>query len=199
MCNSCEEPSDKGASHFKVMYCKWCSQFKDSAQSFQRFTSRPNLKICFSLYAPITSDEGHTWFHLNAASPTERNTNKWTLQKSCPWQDSNPQDSTASRLHVDRLHHSVNSPTLRMKVLNSMWYVLLCISIRSIITWTGASTWCVYNCHCSLAVPWYNIWIVLQIDQWDILLLFLTIIIRYKTEIQAYAPVQFIYRSYRYT
>ena len=27
-----------------------------------------------SLYAPITSDECHTWFHLNAARPAERNT-----------------------------------------------------------------------------------------------------------------------------
>ena len=30
--------------------------------------------IFFSLYAPITSDECHAWFHLNAASPAARNT-----------------------------------------------------------------------------------------------------------------------------
>ena len=47
---------------------------------------------------------------------------------------------------------------------------------------------CLYCC-CSLCVPWYNICIVLQIDQWDISLLFLTI----------HAPVQVIFRSYRYT
>ena len=30
--------------------------------------------IFLSLYAPITSDECHAWFHLNAASPSVRNT-----------------------------------------------------------------------------------------------------------------------------
>ena len=33
--------------------------FKASAHSFKRFTSRPFLKIYFSLYAPITSHEYH--------------------------------------------------------------------------------------------------------------------------------------------
>ena len=32
--------------------------------------------ITLSLYAPITSDECYAWFHLNAASPAERNTDK---------------------------------------------------------------------------------------------------------------------------
>ena len=30
------------------------------------------LKLSFSLYAPITSDECHAWFHLNAARNTEQ-------------------------------------------------------------------------------------------------------------------------------
>ena len=30
--------------------------------------------IFLPLYAPITSDECHAWFHLNAASPAARNT-----------------------------------------------------------------------------------------------------------------------------
>ena len=30
--------------------------------------------LSLSLYAPITSDECHVWFHLNAASPAARNT-----------------------------------------------------------------------------------------------------------------------------
>ena len=46
---------------------------KASAHSFKRFTSRPLLKY-LSLYAPITSDECHSWLHLNAANPTERKT-----------------------------------------------------------------------------------------------------------------------------
>ena len=34
-------------------------QFKASAHSFKRFTTRPFQKISFSLYAPITSEECH--------------------------------------------------------------------------------------------------------------------------------------------
>ena len=30
------------------------------------------ISLSLSLYAPITSDECHAWFHLNAASPAER-------------------------------------------------------------------------------------------------------------------------------
>ena len=40
---------------------------------FKRLTSRL-LKISFSLYAPITSDECRACFHLNAASQAVRNT-----------------------------------------------------------------------------------------------------------------------------
>ena len=38
-----------------------------------------------SLYAPITSDECHAWFHFNAASPAARNTKQVNITKnSCP-------------------------------------------------------------------------------------------------------------------
>ena len=50
---------------------------KASAHSFKRFTSRL-LKLSFSLYAPIISDECHGRFHLNAASPAARNTEQLT-------------------------------------------------------------------------------------------------------------------------
>ena len=50
----------------------------------KRFTSRSFLKISFSLYAPITSDECHAWFHLNAASPAARNTEHVNITKNCP-------------------------------------------------------------------------------------------------------------------
>ena len=57
------------------------SLLKASAHSFKHFTSRAFLKISFSLYAPITSDECHAWFHLNAASPAERNTEQVNIKK----------------------------------------------------------------------------------------------------------------------
>ena len=38
--------------------------------------------LSLSLYAPITSDECHAWFHLNAASPAERNTEQVTITKN---------------------------------------------------------------------------------------------------------------------
>ena len=42
--------------------------------------------IFLSLYAPITSDECHAWFHLNAASPAARNTEQVNIsKKSDPW------------------------------------------------------------------------------------------------------------------
>ena len=42
--------------------------------------------IFLSLYAPITSDECHAWFHLNAASPAARNAEQVYITKnnSCP-------------------------------------------------------------------------------------------------------------------
>ena len=41
--------------------------------------------IFLSLYAPITSDECHAWFHLNAASPAARNAEQVNItQNSCP-------------------------------------------------------------------------------------------------------------------
>ena len=56
--------------------------FIASSHSFKRFTSRPFLKISFSLYAPITSDECHAWFHLNASSPAERNMEQVNITKN---------------------------------------------------------------------------------------------------------------------
>ena len=56
-----------------------------SAHSLKRFTLRL-LKLSFSLYAPITSDECHARFHLNAASTAARNTEQVNItKKSCPW------------------------------------------------------------------------------------------------------------------
>ena len=52
-----------------------------SAHSFNRFNSPPFLKVSFSLYAPITSDECHTWFHFNAVSPAARNTEQVNIAK----------------------------------------------------------------------------------------------------------------------
>ena len=37
--------------------------------------------IFLSLYAPITSDECHAWFHLNAASPAARNAEQANITK----------------------------------------------------------------------------------------------------------------------
>ena len=34
-----------------------------------------------SLYAPITSDECHAWFHFHAASPAARNTEQLNITK----------------------------------------------------------------------------------------------------------------------
>ena len=38
--------------------------------------------IFLSLYAPITSDECHAWFHSNAASPSARNTEQVNITKN---------------------------------------------------------------------------------------------------------------------
>ena len=57
--------------------------FKASVHSFKRFTSPPCIfQIIFlSLYAPITSDECHASFHLNAASPAAGNTEQVNIPK----------------------------------------------------------------------------------------------------------------------
>ena len=79
--------SDKETSLFeiniKVIGSDVHTSVKASAHSFKRFTSRL-LKLSFSLYAHITSDECHAWFHLNAASPAARNTEQVNItKKSC--------------------------------------------------------------------------------------------------------------------
>ena len=38
--------------------------------------------IFLSLYALITSDERHAWFHLNAASPAVRNAEQVNITKN---------------------------------------------------------------------------------------------------------------------
>ena len=42
--------------------------------------------ICLSLYAPITSDECHACFYLNAVSPAARNAEQVNITKNCPLQ-----------------------------------------------------------------------------------------------------------------
>ena len=55
---------------------------KASAHSFKRFTSQLFKVIFLSFYAPITSDECHAWFHLNAARPAARNTEQVNITKN---------------------------------------------------------------------------------------------------------------------
>ena len=38
--------------------------------------------LSLSLYAPITSDEYHAWFHLNAASPAAMNTEQVNITEN---------------------------------------------------------------------------------------------------------------------
>ena len=54
---------------------------KASAHSFKLFSSQI-LKLSFSLYASVTSEECHAWFHLNAASPAARNTKQVNMTKN---------------------------------------------------------------------------------------------------------------------
>ena len=78
-------------------------QIKASAHSFKHFTSPPLLKLAFSLYAPITSDGYHAWFHLNAASPIE----SYTEQVFIVGFESSHGKETSLQVH--RLNCSVNS------------------------------------------------------------------------------------------
>ena len=57
------------------------SYIKASAHSIKHITSQPFLNLSFSLCAPITSDQCHAWFHLNAVSPTARNTEQMNITK----------------------------------------------------------------------------------------------------------------------
>ena len=63
----------------------WVSEhIQASAHSFKRLL-HGFKSIFLSLYAPITSYECHSWFHLNAASPAARNTEQVNITKiSCP-------------------------------------------------------------------------------------------------------------------
>ena len=48
-------------------------------------TFHVSFKVIFlslSLYAPITSDECHAWFHLNIASQAARNTEQMNITKN---------------------------------------------------------------------------------------------------------------------
>ena len=67
------------------MLCTSRKVLKASAHSFKHFTSRLLNIIFLFLYAPITSNEWHAWFHLNASSPAVRNTEQVNITKnSCP-------------------------------------------------------------------------------------------------------------------
>ena len=67
-CISCDLPSKNKKKKKKRMY-----SLKLVRTPLNVFTSR-FLKLSFSLCAPITSDECHAWYLLNAASPAARNT-----------------------------------------------------------------------------------------------------------------------------
>ena len=74
-------PVDHGWAWVIVLGKRKRKEFKASALSFKRFTSRL-LKLSFSLYAHITSDECHAWFHLTAASPAARITEQVNITKN---------------------------------------------------------------------------------------------------------------------
>ena len=64
-----------------------------------------SFKIIFlSLYAPITSDECHARFHLNAASPAARNTEQVNITKNLVHGRIRT-TNTASKLQVNRYNH----------------------------------------------------------------------------------------------
>ena len=70
-------------------------EVKASAHSFKRFTFTAFKSIFLFLYAPISSDECHAWFHLNAAFPAARNTEQVNVtKKSYTRLDSNHQHRT---------------------------------------------------------------------------------------------------------
>ena len=69
---------------FRVIDCEYIVEIsrgfvKASAHSFY-FAAIFKI-IFFSLHAPITSDECHAWFHLNAASPAVSNTEQGNITK----------------------------------------------------------------------------------------------------------------------
>ena len=218
---------------------------KASAHSFKRFTSRLlKLSSSLSFYAPITSDECHAWFHLNAASPDARNTDLVNITKNL----------VHGRIWTT---NTARPPDFKSTALTTRppiaWYEME-LNVREIYIYSSMRS---INKHvnlCRYTRPWYNICIVLQFDIcryfiivfnnihmlqkkcrqltlcWcvihvpahcsntkahcrdissvlfcklinvDILLLFLTIFIHYKAEIDillmqyTHAPFQIIYR-----
>ena len=92
---------------------------KASAHSFKRFTWPPFLKLSFSLCAPITSDECHAWFHLNAASRATRNTEQVKIIfKNLVYGRIRTQHSTAYMLQAHRLNHAATTRLIWRKELN---------------------------------------------------------------------------------
>ena len=76
------------------------------------------------LDAPITSDECHAWFHLNAASPAARNIEQVNITKilSTVWLDPL---TLASRLQVRRSHHATTTRFIYWpKVLTERFSIL---------------------------------------------------------------------------
>ena len=67
--------------------------------------------IFLSLYASITSDDCHAWFHLSTASPaTLRGTgSNWTLQKNLSMVGFEPPTPQASRIQVHCHNHSATT------------------------------------------------------------------------------------------
>ena len=72
-----------------------------------------------SLYAPITSDECHPWFHLNAAIPAAMNTEQVSITtKTLFIVRFEPSHGKETSLEVQRLNRSANSQLVWMKKLN---------------------------------------------------------------------------------
>ena len=100
------------------------ADLKASAHSFKRFILRQFLKISFSLYASITSDECHARFHLNASSPAARNTEQVNITKH-----SNLQHLTASRLQVHR-HNYSDTTRLMWEGIKCPWNLYLYAGLK---------------------------------------------------------------------
>ena len=71
------------------------------------------------IYAPITSNEYHAWFHMNAASPAARNMEQVNITKKILLiVGLEPSHGKETSLQVNRLNRSANSQLLLMKKLN---------------------------------------------------------------------------------
>ena len=98
--------------------------------------------------------------------------NKWTLPKILSAVGFEPPRrhglQITSRLSLPLGHSNVTNEGIKLNVIRVNMYILHLFKLF-------IYRLCEYDCRCSLAVPWYNICIALKIDQWNILLLFLTV------------------------